>query len=216
MTPSIKFQIENRVTIFSNAIPESLITGCIEFIKDHINRNDYHIRFDYRDQKDYKVMVYDHYNNITSELKELFNSRPYELDEQKVIQVGSGGTEYSKSLMPYYENLIKSLYSKEIFYPDVQDFFYYGNGTYMNRHSDFIDNRLCTSILYLNDQNEEDIGGELLFYNDDRKVIYEYQPQKGDFVIMDNIEHSVNKIENWNRMTHRVYWNILQEETHDK
>lgn len=213
MTPSIKFQIENRVTIFSNAIPDDLVIGCTEFIKDHINRKDYYIRFDYRDQKDYKVQVYDHYSNITAELKELFNNRAYKLDEQKVIQIGSGGTEYSKSLMPYYKNLIKSLYPKKIFYPDVQDFFYYGNGTYMNRHSDFIDNRLCTSILYLNDQSIEDKGGELLFYNNNRDIIFTYKPAKGDVVIMDDIEHSVNKIENWDRFTHRIYWNELQEET---
>jgi len=213
MTPSIKFQIENRVTIFSNAIPEDHLKKSIDFINDHIDRGDYYIRFDYRDQTDYKVHIYDHYSNITNELKELFNTRSYMTDEQKVIQVGSGGTKESKLLLPYYENLIKSLYPKKIFYPDVQDFFYYGNGTYMNRHSDFKDHRLCTTILYLNDQSIEDKGGELLFYDDNRNVIFTYKPTKGDVVIMDDIEHSVNKIENWNRLTHRIYWNELQEET---
>ena len=215
MTPTIKYQIKDRVSIFSDVVPKNLLDDCINLISENIKIDNYFIRFDYRDNNNYKVHVYDHFNNIDEQTKTMFRDKSPKADEQKVIQVGSGGTKESKNLLPYYQNLIESLYPNKIFYPDVQDFFYYNPGSYMNRHSDFVDKRLCTTILYLNDQNKGDVGGELVFYDDNRKVIYEYQPKMGDIVIMDDIEHSVSKIENWYRLTHRVYWNYITGEDDD-
>jgi len=215
MTPTIKYQIKDRVSIFSDVVPKNLLDDCINLISENIKIDNYFIRFDYRDNNNYKVHVYDHFNNIDEQTKTMFRDKSPKADEQKVIQVGSGGTKESKNLLPYYQNLIESLHPDKIFYPDVQDFFYYNPGSYMNRHSDFVDKRLCTTILYLNDQNKGDVGGELVFYDDNRKVIYEYQPKMGDIVIMDDIEHSVSKIENWYRLTHRVYWNYITGEDDD-
>lgn len=202
------YTIQDRVFIYKNALPLSLIDSCLKFIQNSFDNKDFFIRY----HKDDSSVIYLHHNDATKEMMDTFyNSNDTKI--QKVAQIPPT-TDITFSLLPFYKNVLESIYKRDVI-NHTSDFFMYGPGHYMDKHADGSDNRVCTTVLYLNEMTENDIGGETLFYelNDESKVIYEYKPVKGDLIIFDSslvdqtgLKHSVTKIQNWKRYAHRIYW----------
>ena len=101
-------------------------------------------------------------------------------------------------------------------YKPVSNILLYNDGHNMSKHTDNVVNRICTTVIYLNEKPNEDAGGEIIFYNDDSEPIKIYSPIQNELILFNGLTkgiiHSVNKIHNWDRMVFRTYWenkNIL-------
>jgi Rps23 Pro-64 3,4-dihydroxylase Tpa1-like proline 4-hydroxylase len=181
-------------------------------VQSSIKNKDFFIRY-----YENKHHVYLHHNQANDDILNKFYSDDV-TQIQKVAQVPSTN-ELAISLLPHYKTMLQSLYHTEL-YASTSDFFMYGPGHYMDTHADGSDSRICTTVLYLNDMTENDIGGETLFYDlhDETKIIYKNKPQKGDVIVFDSslidnigLKHSVTKIQNWDRYAHRIYWKNTKE-----
>ena len=116
----------------------------------------------------------------------------------------------------YYLKALEMIYGHRKVLIESEASFKYGSGHFMDMHRDGSSDRLCTTVLYLNSMTDYCQGGEIVFYKDNLKndVIEVYRPERGCLIVFDSLghpgmQHSVNKINNWDRYVHRVYWKMV-------
>jgi Rps23 Pro-64 3,4-dihydroxylase Tpa1-like proline 4-hydroxylase len=159
------------------------------------------------------------YKDFTDIEKEMFHKN-YDIDtDYELLRRDSDimlSNQTRETITKNIHNLIKEIYNNKNIEIEYESVIEYGPGYLMRIHSDTSpgNSRLCTAVLYCTDMQEGDIGGDVLFYDDEtgKNIIYTYKPKKNQLVIFDSyyntpgISHSVTKIENWNRYVYRIYF----------
>lgn len=210
----LKHFIENKVFIYENVFDSNLINYIIEETESEIKNKNFKIRI----------------NNVDFNINKMIKELTFEeTNIYEKIFVGSD----NKNIEKYIEvelfnhirdkinntisSYIKTIYGIEDIKTEQNATLIYKNNHYMMPHRDGGSEkgeRLCTSVIYLNDKPQTGNGGDVIFYNDISDIIYTYTPSKGDLIIFDSfnnklekaILHSVTQIENWDRWVYRNYW----------
>jgi len=218
MYPS--YQIENKVFIFENTIDSKIIDKILELTKIQIEKSDYKIRINAITNSG-KISFNKNINQLNDSEKNIYKDlllNSNVLLHENYIDV-ENNNELREIIDPIIFNYINFLYKENNINirPKEGNVLFYKHEHSMKIHRDGggLDNlRVCTSTLYLNEKFENAEGGDVIFYNDEKEIIYKYTPKKGDIIIFDSfnnqsensILHSVTKVKNWDRYVYRTYW----------
>lgn len=200
--------INNEVYFFKDVFPKQLIDDCLIYIDTSLKNNRYDIRMDYQSPDHTMVHIRQDVKINNSEIVDIYQTEKFKV-VQKYHEIPENYSLF-KILHPYYEAALSSIY-KNMPIGYTSNYFRYEAGAFMNKHQDGSDNRICTTVLYLNTMLDEYSGGEILFYDEEDNVIYTHRPSSGDLILFDSstsngMAHSVNRIKNWERYVHRTYW----------
>lgn len=107
---------------------------------------------------------------------------------------GLAMSEYLKFAETLRETLNRELYLGLSYYE--AHFALYGEGDFYEKHLDAFKgskNRVVTTVLYLNEEWDEENGGELVIYDEDDKFINKVVPNAGTLVVFlsDKFPHEV-------------------------
>lgn len=215
--------IRNGIFIIEDVFSKELIDEAIFELKSNIEKKDFKIRMTYSDG-DECMDIKKNYTECNIDIIKIFDKIDNESIIQKYLECQTSN-ELNKKMISDYRKALKFIYNQYDefkFNHNGNDLFKYSAGNFMNKHTDNVSKRrLCTTVLYLNDMEDDFVGGEVIFYESETlesEEIFKYRPKKGDLIIMDSSEktnhtgiaHSVNKIENWDRYVNRVYWNNIK------
>lgn len=208
--------IDDKVFIIKNAIPKDLLNYLIDFTETNIQNKNAILRYN-KKQTEKQSFIY--MGDISDEdCLEFKNEKLFTKGQSKYYEVHMHN-EDREMIDVYYQNILKTIFiSNPIrnFKQHIWHLFKYEPGNFMGMHADGGNERLCTTVLYLNTMEDGFEGGEVIFYenfenNVEKKEIYKYRPEAGDVVVFSSLEdegmyHSVSPIKNWNRYAHRIYW----------
>jgi Rps23 Pro-64 3,4-dihydroxylase Tpa1-like proline 4-hydroxylase len=214
--------VNKQFFIYDNVIDESLFDSILSEIDNELIKGNQSIRFNTKHIKtDTEFKIHNKMYKECNELEiEMFNLNYDNNTDYKLLK---RDCDVNLS-MPMKERItnkiipiIKDLYNTNELEIEYESIIQYGPGYLMEPHVDASPNhpRLCTAVLYCNDMKDGDVGGKVLFYDNetkDKNIVYTYQPKRNQMVIFDShfnkpgIPHSVTKIENWNRYVYRVYF----------
>jgi Rps23 Pro-64 3,4-dihydroxylase Tpa1-like proline 4-hydroxylase len=213
--------VNKQFFIYDNVIDESLFDNILNEIDNQLSAGNQLLRFNVVDKKtNAEFKIHSKTYNECSELEtEMFNlnydnNTDYELMRRDCdISLSEFLVE---QIINHIDPIIKDVYNVSELEVEYQSVIQYGPGYLMKIHSDSspTNSRLCTAVLYCNDMKDGDIGGDVLFYDNEqsKNIIHTYSAKRNQMVIFDShfnkpgIPHSVTKIENWNRYVYRVYF----------
>jgi hypothetical protein len=213
--------VNKRFFIYDNVIDESLFDSILSEIDDELIKGNQSIRFNTRHIKtdtEFKIhsKAYKECNELEIEMFNLNydNNTDYELVRRDCDI--SLPHRLVQQIINQIDPIIKDVYNVNELEVEYESVIQYGPGYLMKIHSDSspTNSRLCTAVLYCNDMKDGDIGGDVLFYDNEqsKNIIHTYSAKRNQMVIFDShfnkpgIPHSVTKIENWNRYVYRVYF----------
>jgi Rps23 Pro-64 3,4-dihydroxylase Tpa1-like proline 4-hydroxylase len=213
--------VNKRFFIYDNVIDESLFDSILSEIDNELIKGNQSIRFNTKHIKtDTEFKIHNKMYKECNELEiEMFNLNYDNNTDYKLLKRDCD-VSLSEFLVEQIINqigpIIKDVYNVSELEIEYQSVIQYGPGYLMKIHSDSSPNnsRLCTAVLYCNDMKDGDIGGDVLFYDNERakNIVHTYSAKRNQMVIFDShfnkpgIPHSVTKIENWNRYVYRVYF----------
>jgi Rps23 Pro-64 3,4-dihydroxylase Tpa1-like proline 4-hydroxylase len=213
--------INSKVYIYDDVISDDMFNSLYDNIEHCIDLGNQVVRFSIRDKNTHEIISINQklYKELTKKEKTQFNT-DYSNDSTYELLRRDCDLQFSYldsiNINSMITNVVSELYN--IKSPKIQysSGIQYGPGYLMEIHSDEgpANQRLCTAVLYCNDKKDGDIGGDVLFYDNeiDANVIYTYTPKKNQLIIFDSyhneigIQHSVTQIENWNRYVYRIYY----------
>ena len=220
--------INKQFFIYDNVIDdESLFDNIFLEINNNLKIGNQAVKFDVlnTETNDRFKINNKTYNKLNKLETKMFNLNYDNHSKYKLLRKDSNidiSQSISKKIIIHIEPIIKDLYNLNKLEIEHQCIIQYGPGCVMPIHTDqnTPDNeRLCTVVLYCNDITNNNIGGNVLFYDNelDKNIIYTYNPKRNQMVIFDSyfneqgIPHSVTKIENWNRSVYRIYFKLPEE-----
>jgi Rps23 Pro-64 3,4-dihydroxylase Tpa1-like proline 4-hydroxylase len=210
----LKYCIEDKLFIYENVFDSNIINYIVQKTEEEVNN------------KNFKVRINSVNFNINKMIKELTEEEMYIYENtfidsnkqniEKYIEVELF-TNIREKINNNISSHISDIYNIKNLRASQSATLIYNHNHYMMPHRDggaIDEERMCTSVLYLNDKPENGKGGDVIFYNDSMEIIYTYTPKKGDLIIFDSLNnrlekailHSVTKIENWERCVYRNYW----------
>jgi Rps23 Pro-64 3,4-dihydroxylase Tpa1-like proline 4-hydroxylase len=213
--------VNKQFFIYDNVIDESLFDSILSEIDNELIKGHQSIKFNTKHIKtDTEFKIYNKVYKECNELEiEMFNLN-YDNNTDYELLKRDCDISLSEFLVEQIINqinpIIKDVYNVSELEVEYQSVIQYGPGYLMKIHSDSspTNSRLCTAVLYCNDMKDGDIGGDVLFYDNEqsKNIIHTYSAKRNQMVIFDShfnkpgIPHSVTKIENWNRYVYRVYF----------
>jgi hypothetical protein len=216
--------VNKQFFIYDNVIDESLFDSILSEIDNELIKGNQSIRFNTKHIKtDTEFKIHNKMYKECNELEiEMFNLNYDNNTDYKLLKRDCDvmlSQPMNERIINQIIPIIKDLYNTNELEIDYQSIIQYGPGYLMEPHSDSNPNhpRLCTAVLYCNDMKDGDIGGDVLFYDNetkDKNIVYTYSPKQNQLIIFDSyinevgIPHSVTKIENWNRYVYRIYFKV--------
>lgn len=213
--------ISKKFFIYNNVIDESLFDKIFKDINNQIELGNQSIRFSVENKETKKIYNIDQklYNKFTDYEKEMFHKKydaNYEILRKDCdININD---RLEENIMESIYKIIKDIYGLNVIKIQHASIIQYLPGYLMRIHHDTNPDkpRLCTAVLYCNDMKENDLGGEVIFYDnsEEKNIVYTYTPKRNELIIFDShfnevgIRHSVNEIKNWNRYVYRIYFEL--------
>jgi Rps23 Pro-64 3,4-dihydroxylase Tpa1-like proline 4-hydroxylase len=213
--------INKKFIIYDNVIDETSFDDIFTHVNNELDLGNQSIRFvvlNTTTNTEYKIhqKLYNEFTDLDKEMfhKNYDNDSDYEL-LRRDCDIGLT-SELEIKISKNIKNIVKEIYNIDDVEIENQSIIWYGPGYFMGIHSDSTppDNpRLCTAVLYCNDRRDDNIGGDVIFYNNiNKNIVHTYSPKRNQLVIFDSyineygIPHSVTKIENWDRYVYRIYF----------
>lgn len=217
--------LDKKFFIYENIIKEEWFGQIDKEVNEQLNLGSQNIRFaifDKQNQTTFRINQ-KNYSDLTEYEKEMYHKKS---DESFEIIRNDADINTSKELQEKLNNCIAEIIKLEYNLNDVTvehaSFIHYSPGHFMTIHSDATPHnpRLCTAVLYCNIENKNNVGGDVLFYDNEitQNIVYTYTPKRNQLVIFDShinklgIPHSVTTIQNWNRYVYRVYFKTPHSE----
>lgn len=215
--------ISKQFFIYDNIVSEPIFDDIFIQINKQLKLGNKSVRFAVLDKKSNKEFRISQktYNEFSEHEIEMFNKN---YDDTTSYQLLRRDCDINLSdnldtiLIENINNIVKYIYNLKNVEIEYASIIEYEPGYLMRIHSDATPNnpRLCTAVLYCNDMKDGDVGGNVLFYDNDvdQNIIHTYTPKRNQLVIFDSyfnehgIPHSVTKIENWNRYVYRIYYKL--------
>lgn len=215
--------ISNKFFIYDNVIEEHLFDELFTEIYSEIKLGNQSIRFAVENNNtntQFKIYQKKYYE-LTELEKEMFHKN-YDNDTtyQLLRRDSDIGISYSlqQKILKNINQIIENIYELDESEIEYSSIIQYGPGYLMGIHQDSTPHnpRLCTAVLYCNDMEIGNVGGDVIFYDNeiDKNVVYNYTPKRNQLIVFDShfnewgIPHSVTKIENWNRYVYRIYYKL--------
>lgn len=201
----------DRVFFVKNAISNDEINHLLEISKSNFEEENFIIRGYYNNGKPFMNGFYKNMSDkdkfIFSENEKKFFEINYEIFYEKSDIIDG----IHNKIFSIISEILEKYMNENIFeYKPISNILLYKDGHHMTKHTDNMTDRICTSVLYLNENLNEDSGGQVVFYNDIGEAIKIHTPNKNELIIFNGflkpIIHSVNKIHNWDRKVFRTYW----------
>jgi Rps23 Pro-64 3,4-dihydroxylase Tpa1-like proline 4-hydroxylase len=213
--------IHKRFFIYDNVIDNHIYNSIFNEIHTEKHNETQNVRFSIENIKTGERISINQklYKDLSVVDKKLFDKNYDNNDEYVLLRRDSDiilSYELRESINTKISDIINDIYKTNTPNIEYSSIIEYGPGYLMRIHSDSTPHnpRLCTAVLYCNDMIDGDVGGDVLFYDneDNQQIIYTYKPKKNQLIVFDSefnkvgIPHSVTKIENWNRYVYRVYY----------
>lgn len=215
--------ISKQFFIYDNVIDTTLFDELFTEIDSEIELGNQSIRFAVEDTNtntQFKIYQKKYYE-FTEIEKEMFQKN-YDTDDTYKLLRRDCDIDIphllQQKILKNINQIIQNIYGLTQIEIEHSSIIHYGPGFLMGIHQDSTPHnpRLCTAVLYCNDMEDGNIGGDVIFYDNetDKNIIKTYKPKKNQLIVFDSyfnewgIPHSVTKIENWNRYVYRIYFKL--------
>ena len=212
--------VQKRFFVYNNVLEESLLDNILSESTESLNKGEHIVRFAVNNNVTSEMIdVFKPYTKLTDYEKQMFHKSYTNDDNFKLNRRDAELTlsyELSEKVHKLIGDIVKTEYNIDTVVVDHGSIIYYGPEYFMRRHADGNPSkpRLCTAVLYCNEAKENELGGDVVFYEDyeTNTVTYTHKPLRNQLIIFDSldslgIDHEVTEIKNWYRYVYRIYFN---------
>lgn len=212
--------VQKRFFIYNNVLEESLIDNILSESTEALNKCEHIVRFAVNNKiTSERIDLFKPYTELTDYEKQMFhnsytNQDTFKLNRRDAELILSH--KLSEKIHKIIGDIVKTEYNINSVNIDFGSVIYYGPEYFMGRHTDGNPSkpRLCTAVLYCNEAKGNELGGDVVFYEncETDTVTYTHKPRRNQLIIFDSldslgIEHEVTEIKNWYRYVYRIYFN---------